>query len=397
MLLEKIIFNVLAFSLFVVMFFKMIKKNDSNYVILLCLQALGIAINFIELIFTMHIGIFVRILMYTISVILPMAVIFIEKRGMNLSELIYLLLAKIFILTDNQKNAKKFLINLISKYPESYMGHKMLAQIYEKEGGMRKAIDEYVQVIDRNKQDYQSYYRISFLLHELGQKQESATMLKNLLGKKPDMLEATQLLGDILCEQEAYKEAILVYNDAMKYHPNDFDIYYNMGMVYTMLNDFKNAKECYEKAATINTLLYTADYDLALINLIYKDLDEAEKLFLKSLQEPDVEPEAYYNLSKISMLKGDNDNAIKFINVAIELDPNIYKKVEEEPIFIPIMSYINYPNFEETKERKVKLSSREKKAHKHLEETSKLAEKLGNIDIDKSKLKAKDINNEREK
>lgn len=57
MLAQKIIFNVLAFSLFIIMFFKMIKKNDTNYVIILCMQALGIAINFIEIIFLLDIRI----------------------------------------------------------------------------------------------------------------------------------------------------------------------------------------------------------------------------------------------------------------------------------------------------------------------------------------------------
>lgn len=398
MLIEKIVFNILAFSLFIVMFFKMIKKNDVNYVIILCLQALGIAINFIELIFEIKLGIIVKGIMYILSVIIPVSIIIVEKKGINFSELIYVLLAKIYIMLGNSKMSKNILIKLVSKYPESYIGHKMLAQIYEKEGGMRKAIDEYVQVIDINKKDYESYYRISFLLHELGKKDEAETMLKNLLSKKPEMLEATQLLGDILCEKEQYKEAILVYNDAMKYHPNDFDIYYNMGMVYTMLNDFKNAKDCYEKAATINTLLHTAEYDLALINLIYNDLEEAERLFLKSMQESDVEPRAYYYLAKICMLKGDYENAIKFINVAIELDYTLYKKADEEPIFIPIRSYINYPKIEEQEQnRKTKLTKKEKKAGKHLEEISRLAEKLGNIDIDKRKLKIHDINLENEK
>ena len=40
MLAEKIIFNVLAFSLFVILFFKMIRRNDVNYVAILCMQAL---------------------------------------------------------------------------------------------------------------------------------------------------------------------------------------------------------------------------------------------------------------------------------------------------------------------------------------------------------------------
>lgn len=70
----------------------------------------------------------------------------------------------------------------------------MLAHIFEKEGGLRKAIDEYVQVLDIKKNDYESYYRISILLNELGKKDEATEMLKTLLKNKPQMYEASKML-----------------------------------------------------------------------------------------------------------------------------------------------------------------------------------------------------------
>ena len=381
MLIEKIIFNLLAFSLFSAIFFKMIKKNDSNYVIILCLQATGIAINFIEIIFVLHISGFIRFIMYLLSIIIPIVIILVESRNINFSEIICISIAKISKLTGNTKLAKNVLINLVSKYPESYHAHKMLAEIYEKEGGMRKAIDEYVQVIDIDKKDYDSYYKISFLLNELDKKAEAEEMLEALLRKKPDMFEATQLLGDIYCEQEKYKEAANIYNDALKYHPTNYELYYNMGIVYTMLNDFQNAKICYEKAATINTLLYNGYYNLAQISLIYNDLDEAEKYFMKSTMSKDIEPKAYYNLAKIYMLKGEKENAIKFLNVAIELDHSFYKKAELEPIFIPIKAYMNFPDLEEEQKIEDHLTNKEKKALAHLEKTLKLVGKLNGVNL----------------
>lgn len=380
MLVEKIIFNVLAFSLFVLIFFKMIRKNDSNYVAILCMQAIGIAINFIEIIFKFQLNILMKIMIYLLSVIIPATIIYIEYKHINFSELVYMALSKIALLFRDTKSAKNFLIKLVTKYPESYLGHKLLAEIYEKEGGMRKAIDEYVQVIDLNKKDYQSYYRISYLLNELDKKDEAAQMLESLLKKKPEMYEATNLLGDIYFEQERYKEAINIYNDAMKYHPTNYELYYNMGMVYTMLNDFQNAKICYEKASMINTLLYNSYYNLAQINLIYNDLEEAEKYFMQSVMSKDIEPKAYYNLAKIYMIRGDKENAIKFLNVAIDSDPYFYKIADAEPLFIPIKAFINFPNLEEAEERKVTLTKREIKAQKHLEETTKLVGKLSHND-----------------
>ena len=63
-----------------------------------------------------------------------------------------------------------------------------------------------------------------------------------------------------------------------------YDLNYNLGLVYTMLNDFENAKICYEKAAEINSLLYNAKYALAEIALIYKEIEEAREYFLQATE-----------------------------------------------------------------------------------------------------------------
>lgn len=400
MLFEKIVFNVLAFSLFILIFFKMIKKNDTNYVIILCMQALGILISFIEIIFKLNIGYFMKFFIYVLSVIIPVILICLEYKGINFSEIIYISLVKIALLMKDSKSAKKFLITLVTRYHESYLGHKMLAEIYEKEGGMRKAIDEYVQAIQINKKDYNSYYKVSYLLNDLGKKKEASEMLEELLRKKPEMLDASILLGDIYCDQERYKEASNIYNEALKYNPTNYELYYNMGIVYTMLNDFKNAKSCYEKAATINTLLYNGYYNLAQISLIYNDLEEAEKYFMQSVLSKDIEPKAYYNLAKIYMIRGDKENAVKFLNIAIELDYNFYDKADKEPLFIPVKSYINYPAMEEEQVKETNLMPKEIKVQEHLEKTMKLVGKLSfnNIKLKTEKqIQILDIQDQREK
>ena len=40
-----------------------------------------------------------------------------------------------------------------------------------------------------------------------------------------------------------------IYNAALIYNPGEFDLYYNLGIVYTRLSDFQMAKEMYEKYA----------------------------------------------------------------------------------------------------------------------------------------------------
>lgn len=383
MIIEQLIFTVITLAIFVYMFLKMIKNNDTSYIVILVLEAIGIALNFLEFALFIELNIILKILKYILSVVIPGIVILLERKGMTLIEVMNVTRARFYLAVGNDKKAKEALLTLVSKIPNSYKGHKMLAELYEKEGGMRKAIDEYVQAIDINKKDYESYYTVAKLLNTLDKKEEASQMLFNLLEKKPDMYKATELLGDILISNEMYKEAVNVYQEALKYNPVSYEINYNLGIAYTMLNDFQNAKICYEKAAQINSLLYNAKYSLAEIALIYKDLEEAEKRFLETIEEEELSADAYYELAKIYLIKGDKETAINYVNTAIDIDSKkIVDKVRKEPLFIPIIARISIPfNLENREEKESKLTEKDVKAKEHLEEMVDITRHLSYNDI----------------
>lgn len=389
MIFEQLVFTILAFALFVLMFFKMLKENDTNYVAILVLEAFGIALNFIQVLGKVNIGIFLIIIKYIFGVFIPIGVIILEKNKISLIQLFSVAKATIYLNLGNSKKAKEELINLVSKEPENYIGHKMLAEIYELEGGMRKAIDEYVQAVDINKQDYNSYFRIAELLTDLDKVDEAEQMLFSLLNKKPDYIKATELLGDILISKEMYKEAANIYQEGLKYNPMSFEINYNLGIVYTMLNDFQSAQIFYEKAAYINSLAYNCKYSLAEIALIYRELEEAERYFMEALEDEELSAESYYELSKISMIKGDKEKAIQYANIAIDIDAKkVANKFKTDPIFISILAKISIPfnlenneNNEINKNNEKKLSEKELKAKRHLEKMFELTRNLSYDDI----------------
>ena len=385
MLVEQIIFTFISFAIFVLMFFRMIKNNDTTYIIILVLEAIGISLNFVEVLFNVKLNMIFLILKYILAILLPILIVILEKKGISLMEMLNTQKAKIAMNLGDNRKAKQALLKILDRNPNSYKAHLMLAQVYENEGGMRKAIDEYVQAIDLNKKDYNSYYKVAKLLNGLDKKEEASEMLYNLLNKKPEITEASILLGEILLENEMYKEAVNVYQDALRYDQVNYDIYYNLGIAYTMLNDFQNAKTCYEKAAEINSLLYNAKYSLAEISLIYKELEEAEKRFLESIEDEELSADSYYELAKIYLIKGDKETAIKYINTAIDANSKkIVEKVKKDPIFIPIMAKISIPfNLEEPEkdENFKKLHETEVKAKEHLEQMSELTRNLSYNDI----------------
>ena len=386
MLIEQLIFIIIAFALFVYMFYQLIKKNDTKYVPILAIEAIGIAIDFVQLYFSEEdIGTVTRILIYTLSIIVPILVIVIEKVNSNISETIDSIIARIYLIFGNIKLAKNKLIKLVTQYPESYIGHKLLAEIYEKEGGQRKAVDEYMQAIDINQQDYDTYYKVANLLTDLDKKDEATKMLTNLLNKKPDHTEATIALGDLLIEQENYKEAANIYIEALKHNPTNYDLNYNLGIVYTMLNDFPSAKMYYEKAAELNTIAYNTKYSLAEIALIYKELEEAEQYFLQTIEDEELCADAYLELAKIYLIKNDKEQAIKYANVAIQEEPKrIVQKIEKDANFAIIWSKLSIPfnlEIEGEEEKPHKLTLKEIKAKEHLEQMVEITKKIGYNDF----------------
>ena len=99
MLVEKIIFTVLSTYLLIAMLFKLIKKADKIHISIIAFQALGLILGLIEIILTLNFNIFIKILMYLISVIIPITVIVLENKGKDLLEIFLMASAKFYEIT----------------------------------------------------------------------------------------------------------------------------------------------------------------------------------------------------------------------------------------------------------------------------------------------------------
>ena len=385
-MLEKIIFNVLALALFTITFLKLIRKNDTSYIYVLALEFVGLAINFIELFFSIKLSIILKIIIYIFSIIIPGIMLWIEKvKKIDFPELFNVTIAQILSAFGKQEQAKKMIMDFLNKNPNSYIAHKWLAEFYEKEGNYDAAISEYMRVTDIKRNDFVSTYKLCEVLNKNKQNQEAINLLEEILKQKPEYEKASNLLGEIFFEEEMYKEAISVYMSALRYNPGSYDLYYSLGMAYTMINDFQRAKEFYSKAAEINTLAYNAKLNLGQIALIYGDLDEAEQWFIQAGKQEDLEAGSYYYLSQIALLKGDEDKAKNYMNVAVQLDPKVYKQAQRDPVFTPIKEKINPPEENKENEKNKTLSKKEKSVNRHLMKTCILVKNLSKEGIRNAK------------
>ena len=99
MLAEKIIFTILTLYLLITMFFKLIKRGDKIYIPILVCGLLGIILGVIQIIFDLNFNIFVKTMLYVVGIIVPILVIFVERKGKNLSEIFYLALVSFYEFT----------------------------------------------------------------------------------------------------------------------------------------------------------------------------------------------------------------------------------------------------------------------------------------------------------
>ena len=400
MIIERIVFNVVAFALFLIIFFKMIRRNDTNYTYVLLVEAIGIAIGFIGLVFRIDLPIIILLFTYVISILLPLAIIIAEKKGLFLTEIISISISRFYYKKGQKDKAKKVLLDIVEKYPSSYYAHKELAFIYEKMQEKEISIDEYVKASDLNPSNFDLKIRTAILLKDTNRCNEATRLLDMILKERPDCYEASCALGDILFEKEQYREAINIYLQALNYNPQQYELYYNLGIIFTTINDFQTAKEYYEKAAKLNSYLYHAKFNLAQISLLYNDLDEAQEEFTECLEDESIVDEAYYYLAYISMLKGEREDAIRYLNSAVEDNIELYEKAEKEIVFEMIIKQVNKPSSDAKKKKKTNM--KESLVKKHLEETCEVVGNLNHYDIKvirriREKEKEKERNQEEEK
>ena len=308
-----------------------------------------------------------KLLITLAIVVVLIAIVAFIVANRKIREKLKIMKLKSLVAFHKDEEAKKYALKLVEKYPKNFIAHKMLAELYEKEGNLKVALDEYIRAADLDENNFDIHFKVAELLNKTEKNEEAIIVLQDILRTKPDYVQASKLLGNILYDEERFKESISVLYDALKYHPTDYDLYYGIGMAFTRLNDFQKAKEFYQKAAILNTYLYNGQYTLALIAMIQGELDEAQKYFEQALNQEELEPVAYFYLAQIAILKNNKDKAITYLNLALELDKKeIEKRIKAQPLFIGIEDKLVIPN--ESRKIKITLSEREQKNNKYLEE-----------------------------
>ena len=356
-----ILFAIISLGIFIFTIAKLIREKNWFLLIEVGIESIGIISNTIYMFSGKRVPEVIYAFNVFFSIIIPIALLFIEKRGIKLGELIYLARAN-----SDKENMANILIDALDHYPNSIAIHKKFLNYYLEKGARGNAEDEYLKLISLEPNNKELYVGLANLYREDRKFNEAIEVLEEIYNNQLEDLEFCKLLGDLYYDAGRFEGAASIYSKALQVHPESFDLYYAMGMTYTMLNDFNTAKEYYNKAAKINSYRdEVASLNLGQIQLILGEYDEAQKFFEKLIMSDDdkISANAYYNLAKIKLIKGEQQLATKYCNLAIELDPEIKKKIILDRRFEMILDRLN---IEKQKAVNTRTSEKERKIINYL-------------------------------
>lgn len=333
-MIELIIFGIISLILFTYIAKRSLEIRSYVSNIILILNIVGIIIMPLIYVKTNKIYMVSRIISLILGIILPIVIIIIEYlTKVSYDEKIILYIAEFYEFIKNRKKAKDIIVKYLEKYDDSYLLHKKLATIYEKEGGTRKAIDEYVEAVSIKGTDYESYFRVIELLEYLDKKDEAITLIERLLKVYKRYPKAYIMYANLILEKGNLKEVAKIYEEGLSYNKESKEIMYNLASIYVRLNEYSLAKKNLESIYKLDKKSHIVCLNLAQIAMIEREYSEAKMYLDIAKKEKEIEDIVYYEIAKINVLERKEEEAISNLNKALEINPNIIGKINATEIF----------------------------------------------------------------
>ena len=182
----------------------------------------------------------------------------------------------------------------------------------------------FTQVCEINTEDVEAWYMLSNINGMLGDMDEAGTCSLRVLALQPEHSQAHLNLGNVLCHQEKYDDAILHYKTALRLNPSLAALCNNnLGILYKMTGRLEEAISHFREAVRLNPNLAEAYSNLG---NIYSDKGLLEQALESSHEAVRLDPHnamAHNNLGKLLKMLGRNDDALAQYHEALRLNPSL--------------------------------------------------------------------------
>jgi len=159
--------------------------------------------------------------------------------------------------------------------------------------------------------------------------------------QKRENLEKKWKIGYDEFFAKKYKQAIETERLVLKEDPNFYKAYAVEGIALAYSGNFKNGMKQIDQALKLKPDYGYARFNKALANELYGNYDEAIKWYKKDLEVEEFEW-SYYGIASIYGRKGDIKNTIKYLKLAIAINPNVKNAAKNEEDFDNVQDSIEF-------------------------------------------------------
>ena len=162
--------------------------------------------------------------------------------------------------------------------------------------------------------------------------QSDVSEIKKQQDIKQDNLEKIWKIGYDEFFAKKYEQAIETENKVIKEDPTFYKAYAVLGIALAYNGDFINGMKQIDESLKLKPDYGYARFNKALANELFGHYDEAIKWYKKDLEVENFEW-SYYGIASIYGRKGDVNNTIKYLKLAIDINPNIKNTAKGEEDF----------------------------------------------------------------
>jgi tetratricopeptide (TPR) repeat protein len=227
----------------------------------------------------------------------------------------------LFLFKDFSKAIVEYRIALNQGMDNAHM-HKNLGIALSAQGDHQSAINQFKRAAELDDKDYTASLNLAntYLLAEDYKSAEE--VFKRLTGDFPRSAEVYYQYGLFLGQLARYREAITVYNQAIKHNKKDARYLLSRGGAYASLSKLPQAKEDFERSCQLFSENPLGFNNLGYCYFLDKAYQKAIPLFQRAIQLDGDYYQAYQNLGAALALSGDEAGAEKIFRQSIEVDPS---------------------------------------------------------------------------
>ena len=228
--------------------------------------------------------------------------------------------AENYYYSGDHKSAKQILNKIISKKNNS-RALEILAYIHYHEGREEQSYDLLKKVATQEDATPSAHYYLAKLLIKKHKNIQSLQQLQAAIRKKSDFFEAWNDMGLVFALCGNKKDAMNAFENAIKINNYSSETYFNIGRLCDELKNYDEAIVNYDKALEINGKFIPAWINKG-ITLTQKNcIIKAINCFNNAIELDINSSKAWFHLGACLSVNGDYGRAINSFKKAIELEP----------------------------------------------------------------------------